>query len=36
VLYGTNPTVVDSDGDGVGDGDEVTAGTNPLDPADHP
>lgn len=35
-LYGTNPTVVDSDGDGVGDGDEVSAGTNPLDPARSP
>jgi len=35
-VYGTNPTVVDSDGDGVRDGEEVTAGTDPLNPANHP
>ena len=27
----TNPLVTDTDGDGVNDGDEVAAGTNPLD-----
>jgi hypothetical protein len=32
-IYGTNVTVADSDGDGVRDGDEVVAGTNPLDPS---
>ncbi|MBA2452709.1 MAG: hypothetical protein H0V47_06030 [Chloroflexia bacterium] len=30
-VYGTDPEVFDTDG--VGDGDEVEAGTNPLDPA---
>ena len=30
VLYGTLPGVKDTDGDGVNDGDEVAAGTNPL------
>lgn len=29
-IYGTNPYVVDSDGDGAGDGLEVYNGTNPL------
>lgn len=28
--YGTDPAVFDTDGDGVGDGDEVFAGTNPF------
>ena len=28
--YGTDPTRIDTDGDGVGDGDEVRAGSNPL------
>jgi autotransporter-associated beta strand protein len=30
-VYGTNPGLFDTDGDGVGDGDEVVAGSNPLD-----
>jgi hypothetical protein len=29
-VYGTNPDVVDSDGDGSGDGEEVYLGTDPL------
>lgn len=32
-LYGTNPSVKDSDGDGYGDGVEVESGYNPLKPA---
>ncbi len=32
-VYGTDPEVFDTDGDGVGDGDEVEAGTDPLDQA---
>jgi len=30
ILYGTNPEVPDTDGDGINDGDEVTSGSNPL------
>jgi hypothetical protein len=30
-LHGTDPNKKDTDGDGVSDGDEVKAGTNPLD-----
>ncbi len=30
--YRTHPDVFDTDGDGVGDGEEVVNGTNPLDP----
>ena len=33
-VYGTNPDVADSDGDGPDDGQEVFDGTNPLDPND--
>ena len=32
-VYGTNPDVYDTDGDGVGDGEEVYVGTDPLTPA---
>lgn len=32
-VYGTNPDVFDTDGDGVGDGEEVYLGTDPLTPA---
>ncbi|GEM_PF-1321741 len=31
VTYSTDPQVADSDGDGANDGDEITAGTDPLD-----
>jgi hypothetical protein len=34
VLYGTDPKVVDTDGGQVGDGEEIRAGTDPLDRAD--
>jgi hypothetical protein len=30
-VHGTNPTVIDTDGDGIGDGAEVAAGTDPMD-----
>jgi hypothetical protein len=30
-VYGTDPDVYDTDGDGVGDGEEVYVGTDPLD-----
>jgi len=33
---GTDPNVKDTDGDGYADGREVKAGTDPLDPKDHP
>jgi hypothetical protein len=32
-IYGTNANTADSDGDGVGDGEEVFAGADPLTPA---
>ena len=31
-VYGTNPDLFDTDGDGVGDGEEVYVGTDPLSP----
>lgn len=31
-IYHTDPNVFDTDGDKVGDGEEVVSGTNPLDP----
>src|SRR6185436_15952619 len=31
-IYGTNPNKFDSDGDGMGDGAEILAGTDPLNP----
>jgi predicted ferric reductase len=31
MIYSTNPLVYDTDGDGVGDGEEIMAGTDPLD-----
>jgi hypothetical protein len=31
-IYGTTPSVYDTDGDGVGDGEEVSLGTDPLTP----
>lgn len=32
-IYQTDPTLFDTDGDGVGDGEEIIDSTNPLDPA---
>ncbi|MEW5850042.1 MAG: hypothetical protein AB2A00_14735 [Myxococcota bacterium] len=34
--WGTDPYLPDTDGDGTLDGAEIVAGTDPLDPADHP
>ncbi|MBN1945732.1 MAG: choice-of-anchor D domain-containing protein, partial [Bradymonadales bacterium] len=31
-LWGTDPCQADSDGDGIGDGEEIDLGTDPLDP----
>jgi len=36
LVYGTDPTYPDSDGDSYNDGYEVSRGTDPLDPLDHP
>lgn len=33
-LYGTNPLLADTDGDGAADGAEIAAGLDPLDPSD--
>lgn len=33
-LFGTDPCLADTDGDGWSDGDEVDQGSDPLDPAD--
>lgn len=35
-IYGTNPLAADTDGDGVVDSVEISAGSNPLDPASFP
>ncbi len=34
--YGTDPRNADTDGDGYTDGEEVAAGTDPLNPKSHP
>ena len=34
-IHGTDPTLADTDGDGVTDGDEVTAGSDPTDECDN-
>lgn len=36
MLWGSNPALGDTDGDGVDDGAEVSTGTQPLDPNDPP
>ena len=33
-IYGTDPNNPDTDGDGYNDGDEINAGSDPLDPCD--
>ena len=35
-VYGTDPLVADTDGDGLEDGYEIANGLNPLDPTDCP
>ena len=35
-IYYTDPLDSDTDGDGYSDGEEINAGTNPLDASDHP
>ena len=35
-LHGTDPRVADTDGDTYSDGNEVSQGTDPLDPNSHP
>lgn len=35
-LYRTDPSLLDTDGDGAGDGDELAGGTNPTNPNDPP
>jgi hypothetical protein len=35
-VFGTDPALVDTDGDGYGDGNEVQQGSDPLDPASMP
>ncbi len=32
-VYGTDPALFDTDGDGIGDGEEILDSTNPLDPS---
>jgi hypothetical protein len=34
--FGTSPTAPDSDSDGASDGEEISAGVNPLDPRSRP
>ncbi|MHA1252691.1 MAG: hypothetical protein ACTSRP_22075, partial [Candidatus Helarchaeota archaeon] len=34
--YGTDPQLWDTDGDGYSDGDEISNGTDPLDPTSYP